>query len=74
MEARAQNDDAEAKETDRAASNGGSPNEVIRQSYTPLFRAQNEDRYLRQALIRDYELGPHCIVISRAIRTGQWKT
>lgn len=57
MEARPQDDDTQAEEAGSASSDSGSPGEVARPSYTPIFRAQNEDRYLRQALIREYE---HC--------------
>jgi len=32
-------------------------------SYTPLFRAQHEDRYRRQALIRDYQNAYNCNLV-----------
>ncbi|MGW0890462.1 SDH family Clp fold serine proteinase [Saccharopolyspora sp. NPDC002578] len=32
-------------------------------SYTPLFRAQNEDRYLRRKLIREYQVQYQCRLV-----------
>lgn len=62
MEARAQDDETEAGATGAATSDSGTaPSPVT--VYTPLFRAQHEDRYRRRDLIQDYQRRHSCNLV-----------
>jgi hypothetical protein len=58
-------DDSEAATADPAATAGSPSTEpaVAHHLYTPLFRAQHEDRYLRQSLIKTYEENHDCRLV-----------
>lgn len=62
METGSENHDAEATEAG-AAVEAGSSDSGVGTTYTPLYRAQNEDRYLRQALIRKYQEDYNCNLV-----------
>ncbi|MDQ4032177.1 MAG: ATP-dependent Clp protease proteolytic subunit [Actinomycetota bacterium] len=58
-------DDSETAAADPATTAGGPSTEpeVARPLHTPLFRAQHEDRYLRQSLIKTYEENYDCRLV-----------
>jgi len=54
-------DDAEAQDLeDSADASGILADRQVTATYTPLFRAQNEGRYLRRALLEDYQARHNC--------------
>ncbi|MGW5217358.1 SDH family Clp fold serine proteinase [Nocardia sp. NPDC004085] len=65
LEARASNNGAEAEEIDSRLAAEGSDDrpDAVGYTNTPLFRAQNEHRYLRQTLIRQYQKEYDCNLI-----------
>lgn len=56
-------DDPEAAEARASVATGSARTAVDGYQYTPLYRAQNEDRYLRQTLIRQYQDDYRCNMV-----------
>lgn len=55
--------DAETAEARASVAAGSARTSVNSHQYTPLYRAQNEDRYLRQTLIRQYQDDYDCNLV-----------